>query len=474
MVRAETGIGWRTGIRAPSKGIDIVIRSGVTVSGTTPSGTSEPSLEGELRGVTVPAIVRFRVQSDGRFNVLNVPKGTYHLVTDGISRLVVVRTDDLRIDGGRVSPVRAPIQGRVTDQVGAGVAGAVVQAVIRYRGQWTAYNMDWIRSGPDGSFEFRGLRGPPDAPDSVLALLATHGQDVGWLDLPEGSPPSVSEIRLRPTAVSLRVRTMDLVTEAPIEGARVIVTPELQSRRLVQISSALGCAEFSGFVDSSVLPKGLLIPTMLQQVRVFAGYSYFPWRGSVRLEGATEFQVTLRPRPAVTARVVGAEGEPVAGLRILSADGRADTDSRGVFRLLGSRQDSDFSDLRWSRLARTDWRRFPALKPRPGQKGVFVVPSLRQIDLTLRVGAELEGSRIIVMEEGDQVLARDPMGFVDQRGEVALGTLFEGEYLAYAETIGVRSRPWKMIGRFTLARTMGGTATIDLTDKAEKTDATER
>lgn len=266
-----------------------------------------------------------RADEEGRFRLGGVPGRSLYLVARAEKRLTrgrqPVKPEEVGSEEGVLlhTVAGAALRGRVTDELGAPVAGAevfvmpsltyVVQA-IRTREIY----FERMFTGGDGSFAIEAV--PAGAMLAVQAFDgATHPGSAEFGPLARGSTAEVG-VRLSPTG-GLTARAVDEEGE-PVSGARAVAVPldlRLAPAFARDVSSWLAESGSDGALRWPRLPRRNYL--LLAQSR--DGRSA-PYAAAVQGDGsAAPEPLVIQTSMALDGRLVDAEGRGIPGAKVMLA-----------------------------------------------------------------------------------------------------------------------------------------------------------
>lgn len=216
----------------PASGI-VVGPDGAGVAGATvrafPASEAQPdSLLGMLFETARPrtAAAEVATGADGRFTLPELPAGGYRFEAEAPC-LAASATPWRRIHSEREDPAEPirielaegpPLSGRVADDAGRPVAGAIVAAVLGDKADASRFDAPELlqRSGEDGRFEFPAL-----SPGRVALFVRAEGRPLHFVPVFEHDGPRTLSIVLGGTAAAeIRVTGPN---DEPVAGARVFL-----------------------------------------------------------------------------------------------------------------------------------------------------------------------------------------------------------------------------------------------------------
>ncbi|MEZ5989327.1 MAG: carboxypeptidase regulatory-like domain-containing protein [Planctomycetota bacterium] len=276
----------------------------VTISGRVTDEQRRPLAGARVSSATDPEYPAVETADDGRYElVLGRSFGDKVLWVQAedmawVEEVVEVPVGRLRVELDFVLHRGFAVSGRVVDEDGAPVPGAMVTASPRGGGQEPC--------GEDGGFVLRGL----DPAAEVLRLRASAPDlQPGLLVWRQGQARDGLELRLERGLV-LRGRVVDAL-DRPVPGAWIMVAPALSN----SVEWAAGSGE-DGRFELHRLPPGEL-EVLVQRFDDAEG-GFAPWftrLDAARAAGA-ELRVELSRSGMIRGRVVDELGRPVEGASV--------------------------------------------------------------------------------------------------------------------------------------------------------------
>ncbi len=287
-------------------------------------GTDEPvpGCDVWLRPKETGKAYRGTTDADGRA-IVEVPAGTLWWVSGGPGEGILQWRRELEVSlaAGAVVPLQLDvpagdwIEGRVVDERGAPVPGALVRAERTWPA-WFEPEVREARAGPDGAFRVGPFDGRVGLTASGPGRVARHAVGVDFTF----GPPELVELQIVPPEV-LRVRVLG--PAGAVAGAAVElrgVGRDEAGRWIPAPRPASGTTDASGLAALSVVDGRYEVEVTADGLR--------PWSGT-HAPGAEDLVVRLDRGAALRGVVRGGDGAAVAGARVrLFAEGTSDVPDR--------------------------------------------------------------------------------------------------------------------------------------------------
>jgi len=316
---------------------DFALFSGFTVEGTVVDAETGLPVEGARVGLGWSLQCATRTDAAGRFRVTGVPDRDYdelHAVAPGYARAAAVLGfgDDATIAVDLSLRPGFEAVGRVLGPAGAPLPGARVAAVSRQSGEGGMGLGDWveIESDGDGRFALAPLR--HDLDHALLVMKEGFGTRV--VPFP---PVGEAELRVRLGDVALTAGATLLGRVVDESGAGL---PDCRLRLYAEVAPVgknlddfdrwnddesfagerLGRSDGQGrFWFADLEPGEYVLEVSRYPMGALTVTRVFDGTVSRRVQvggGATEVELELAMRTAVSGRLVDPEGEPVASVMI--------------------------------------------------------------------------------------------------------------------------------------------------------------
>lgn len=339
------------------KGIRIELQPGASLSGTVRLAEGAKPVSPELKLVTgrweeerrwdhAHLLARARavpIESDGTFRIEGLDPLAYTLLgrAEGTGRVVVfapeLKPGEARDDVEILLPVGKSIAGRVLDDQGKGIAGAVVSVAFLPQGPevWSAGEEFEATAVTDleGRFVQGGLGSGRHA---VTARAA------GYLERSVDTLAGAADVEVRlTTGLTIGGVVVDAATGEPIAGAYVNSQSQVSTPRFMNNQQATSGPD-GRFEIRRLLPGTYML---WAGVRDAPGGGFETWQKSGVAAGTAGVRVELKRGLAISGRILEADGRPakagaVAWAERHATDGpraaaTARTDGQGNFRIAG-------------------------------------------------------------------------------------------------------------------------------------------